>query len=76
MVIDVTRLNHSASIISSALAVDGLALVLDLIFCTAAIACVLLSLRSAHPPAPVTASTTRCCCSACSAWRSWSPPRT
>jgi NADH-quinone oxidoreductase subunit N len=49
MVIDVTRLDHSASIISGALAVDGLALVLDLIFCTAAIACVLLSLRSRAP---------------------------
>jgi NADH-quinone oxidoreductase subunit N len=49
---EVARFNHPASIISGALAVDGLALVLDLIFATAAIACVLMSLRSR---APVTA---------------------
>jgi NADH-quinone oxidoreductase subunit N len=49
---DVTRFGHPASIISGALAVDGLALVLDLIFAAAAIACVVLSLRAR---APVTA---------------------
>jgi NADH-quinone oxidoreductase subunit N len=42
----VTRFGHPASIISGALAVDGLAIVLDLIFAAAAMACVLLSLRS------------------------------
>jgi NADH-quinone oxidoreductase subunit N len=45
----ISRLNHPASIISGALAVDGLAIVLDLIFCAAAIACVVLSLRSRAP---------------------------
>ena len=45
IVIEVTRLNHPASIISDALAVDGLALVLDMIFAVAAIAAVILSLR-------------------------------
>ncbi len=45
IVIEVTRLNHPASIISHALAVDGLALVLDMIFAVAAIAAVILSLR-------------------------------
>jgi len=50
MIVDaVTRFGHPASIISGALAVDGLAIVLDLIFATAAIACVLLSLRSRAP---------------------------
>ena len=46
---DVTRLGHPASIISGALAVDGLALVLDLLFAAAGITCVLLSLRSRAP---------------------------
>jgi NADH-quinone oxidoreductase subunit N len=45
IVIEVTRLQHPASIISDALAVDGLALVLDMIFAVAAIAAVILSLR-------------------------------
>jgi NADH-quinone oxidoreductase subunit N len=45
----VTRFGHPASIISGALAVDGLALVLDLIFAAAAIACVILSLRARAP---------------------------
>jgi len=49
IVIEVSRLDHTASIISGALSVDGLALVLDLIFAAAAIACVLLSLRSRAP---------------------------
>ena len=49
IVIALTRLDHSASIISNALAVDGLAVVLDLIFCAAAIACVVLSLRTRAP---------------------------
>jgi NADH-quinone oxidoreductase subunit N len=49
IVIEVSRLDHGASIISGALAVDGLALVLDLIFSVAAIACVLLSLRTRAP---------------------------
>ncbi len=49
IVIVATRFGHPASIISGALAVDGLALVLDLIFCAAAIACVLLSFRSRAP---------------------------
>ncbi|MFZ0092151.1 MAG: NADH-quinone oxidoreductase subunit N [Solirubrobacteraceae bacterium] len=46
IVVVITRLDHPASIISGALRVDGLALVLDLVFCAAAIACVLLSLRA------------------------------
>ncbi len=45
----VTRFGHPASIVSGALAVDGLALVLDLIFAAAGIACVLLSLRGRAP---------------------------
>ncbi len=49
IVIAVTRLHHPASIISGALQVDGLALVLDMIFCVAAIAAVVLSLRD-HAP--------------------------
>jgi NADH-quinone oxidoreductase subunit N len=40
-----TRLHHPASIISGALQIDGLALVLDMIFAVAAIAAVVLSLR-------------------------------
>jgi NADH-quinone oxidoreductase subunit N len=46
---DIARFHHSASIISGALAVDDLALVLDLIFAVAAIACVILSLRTRAP---------------------------
>jgi NADH-quinone oxidoreductase subunit N len=49
IVLEVSRLDHTASIISGALAVDGLALVLDLMFSVAAIACVLLSLRTRAP---------------------------
>ncbi len=49
VVVGVTRFGHPASIISGALAVDGLALVLDLLFAAAGIACVLLSLRSRAP---------------------------
>jgi NADH-quinone oxidoreductase subunit N len=49
IVIDVSRFDHPASIISGALAIDGLSLVLNLIFSTAAIACVLLSLRTRAP---------------------------
>jgi NADH-quinone oxidoreductase subunit N len=43
---DVMRFGHPASIISGALSIDGLALVLDLIFAAAAMTCVVLSLRS------------------------------
>jgi NADH-quinone oxidoreductase subunit N len=46
---EIARFHHSASIISGALAVDNLALVLDLIFSVSAIACVLLSLRTRAP---------------------------
>jgi NADH-quinone oxidoreductase subunit N len=46
MVIGITRFHHPASIIAGALAVDDLALILDMIFAVAAIACVLLSVRS------------------------------
>jgi NADH-quinone oxidoreductase subunit N len=49
MVIGVTRFNHPASIVSGALSVDGLSLVLDMIFAVSAIACVLLSLRTRAP---------------------------
>jgi NADH-quinone oxidoreductase subunit N len=52
IVVEITRFHHTASIISQALAIDDLALILDLIFAVAAIACVILSLRS---PAPTTA---------------------
>ena len=45
----VTRFGHPASIVSGALAVDGLSIVLDIIFAAAGIACVLLSLRSRAP---------------------------
>ena len=49
IVVEATRLDHPASIISGALAVDGLALVLDMIFAVAAIAAVVLSLRDRAP---------------------------
>ena len=49
IVIEVTRLDHPASIIAGALRVDGLALVLDMIFAVAAIAAVILSLRHQAP---------------------------
>jgi NADH-quinone oxidoreductase subunit N len=44
-----TRLHHPASIISGALQIDGLALVLDMIFAVAAIAVVVLSVRDRAP---------------------------
>ncbi|MGH2890499.1 MAG: NADH-quinone oxidoreductase subunit N [Solirubrobacteraceae bacterium] len=46
IVVEVLRFGHPASIISGALAVDGLAIVLDLIFAAAAIVTVLISLRT------------------------------
>ena len=46
---EVARLNHPASIISGALSVDGLSIVLDMIFSTAAIACVVMSMRTRAP---------------------------
>jgi NADH-quinone oxidoreductase subunit N len=50
MIVDsITRFGHPASIISGVLQVDGLALVLNLIFAAAGIACVVLSLRSRAP---------------------------
>jgi NADH-quinone oxidoreductase subunit N len=49
IVIEATRLHHPASIIAGALAIDGLALVLDMIFAVAAIAAVVLSLRDRAP---------------------------
>jgi NADH-quinone oxidoreductase subunit N len=52
IVVEITRFHHTASIVSQALAIDDLALILDLIFAVAAIACVILSLRS---PAPTSA---------------------
>jgi NADH-quinone oxidoreductase subunit N len=49
-IIDVClRFGHPASIISGALNIDGLGLTLDLIFCAAGIACVLMSLRAPGP---------------------------
>jgi NADH-quinone oxidoreductase subunit N len=44
--LEISRFTHHASIVSDALAVDDLALVLDLIFAMAAFAAVLLSLRA------------------------------
>ena len=49
LVAEVARFKHPASIISGALEVDDLALILDLLFSVAAIACVLLSLRAPAP---------------------------
>jgi NADH-quinone oxidoreductase subunit N len=46
---EIARLNHPQSIISGALRVDGLAIVLDLIFSVAAIATVLLAWRARAP---------------------------
>ena len=43
---EIARFHHPASIISGALRIDDLALMLDMIFCVAAIACVILSLPS------------------------------
>ncbi|HET8981025.1 MAG TPA: NADH-quinone oxidoreductase subunit N [Solirubrobacteraceae bacterium] len=45
----ILRFGHPGSIISGALSVDGLAIVLDLIICTAGIAAVVLSLRGRAP---------------------------
>ncbi len=45
--LEIARLNHPAHIISGALAVDGLAIVLDLVFAVSAFAAVLLSWRGA-----------------------------
>ena len=56
IVIEITRLHHPTSIISGALAIDGLALMLDMIFAVAAIATVVLSLRH---PAPRSAGSRR-----------------
>jgi NADH-quinone oxidoreductase subunit N len=49
MVVGISRFDHPASIIAGALSIDDLALVLDMIFATAAIACVLLSVRARAP---------------------------
>jgi NADH-quinone oxidoreductase subunit N len=49
MAIAISRFHHPASIISGALAVDQLSLLLDMIFAVAAIACVVLSLRTRAP---------------------------
>jgi NADH-quinone oxidoreductase subunit N len=49
VVTEIIRFNHPASIIAGALSIDGLALILDLLFATAGIACVLLSLRTRAP---------------------------
>src|SRR5947199_6621591 len=46
---NIARFNHPASIISGALAMDDLALILDLIFAVAAIATVVISLRTEGP---------------------------
>jgi NADH-quinone oxidoreductase subunit N len=46
---EIVRFKHQTSIISGALAVDDLALVLDLIFAVAAMACVVISLRANAP---------------------------
>ena len=46
---EIARFKHQASIISDALAIDDLALILDMIFAVSAIACVLISLRSPAP---------------------------
>jgi NADH-quinone oxidoreductase subunit N len=45
----IARFHHPASIISGALRIDDLALILDMIFCVAAIACVLMSLPTRAP---------------------------
>ncbi len=49
IVVEITRFHHPASIISQALAIDDLALILDFILAAAAIACVILSLRTRAP---------------------------
>ena len=46
---EIARLNHPATIIHGALRIDGLAMVLDLVFCAAALACVVMSLPTRAP---------------------------
>jgi NADH-quinone oxidoreductase subunit N len=46
LVVEISRFNHQTSIISSALRIDDLALILDMLFAVSGIATVLLSLRS------------------------------
>jgi len=46
---EIARFQHPASIISGALVVDDLALILDMIFSVAAVACVVISLRTRAP---------------------------
>ncbi|MBV9310269.1 MAG: NADH-quinone oxidoreductase subunit N [Solirubrobacterales bacterium] len=46
---EIAQLNHTKSIVSGALAIDGLAMVLDMIFAVAAMAAVLLSWRASAP---------------------------
>jgi NADH-quinone oxidoreductase subunit N len=46
LVIEISRFNHQTSIISSALRIDDLSLILDMLFAVSGIATVLLSLRS------------------------------
>ena len=46
---EIARLNHPATIIHGALRIDGLAMVLDLVFCAAALACVVMSLPTKAP---------------------------
>ncbi|MGO9820159.1 MAG: NADH-quinone oxidoreductase subunit N [Solirubrobacteraceae bacterium] len=45
----IARFHHPASIISGALRIDDLALILDMMFCVAAIACVFVSLPTRAP---------------------------
>src|SRR5579875_3050522 len=45
IVIEITRFNHPMTIIAGALRVDQMAIILDILFAAAGIACVLLSLR-------------------------------
>ena len=46
---EIVRLHHPATIVSGSLRMDDLALELDMLFCAAAVAVVLMSLRSAAP---------------------------
>ena len=47
--LEIWRFKHPALIISGALQIDDLALILDMLFAVAAIACVVLSIRAAAP---------------------------
>ncbi|HXO09807.1 MAG TPA: NADH-quinone oxidoreductase subunit N [Solirubrobacteraceae bacterium] len=47
--LEIWRLNHPATIIHGALRIDGLAIVLDLVFAAAALACVVMSLPTRAP---------------------------